>query len=503
MPRESSTRKICNLADTGRMRSGRDQDWGWRLPLMIGALAVNFGCATVPAPPAAEVRKSLGVVAIAPAQYTPQSNFSTYAAGKSAGAAKGAAEGAAGGALVMGAAIASTGGVAAAAFAFLAPYYIVTTTAFFGVQGAIRSLPAEKVQEIESALNQTLARLDPQHALAEQLSRVMGSEAWLQLRPGDAKGPTSADDSPNYVALRSSGIDTVIEVGVTQIGFVRCERSVLAADDDMNCPPDSAREPMVSLFVLVRARLVRVSDGMVLADRRFRYSSPHRSFERWIDDGGRLLAEEFDRAYRDLGGLVTDELLLVTPIPLPNLGIWLPPSDPLWGTCWLAPVYPKVERHNILEALARDLARREDACLEIPIFFSPVDSLQPNLRWEAFPRQLDREKLDPKVLAKVRDVTYDLNVWEAERCERGRLVYARSGLTAPEHRLEEPLAAGQRYFWSFRARFVVDGQPTSTRWGVFNTNGCGSRQFGLSQFDLNHDYRFRTPPGAVAPPSSR
>jgi len=83
---------------------------------------------------------------------------------------------------------------------------------------------------------------------------------------------------------------------------------------------------------------------------------------------------------------------------------------------------------------------------------------------------------------------------EAERCERGRLVYARQGLTSPEHRLDEPLAAGHRYFWSFRARFVLDGQPMSTRWAVFNTSGCGFKQYGMDQVQLNHDYRFITPP---------
>lgn len=394
----------------------------------------------------------------------------------------------------MGAAIASTGGIAAAVFAFMAPYYIVTTTAALGVQGAIQSLPAEKVQEIESALDDTLSRLDAQRALADHLSRVMGSETWLQLRPGDTRGPTSVNESPDYVSLRSSGIDTVVEIGVTQIGFVRCERDMLVPHDDASCPPESKGEPMVSLFLLARVRLVRVSEGTALADRTFHYSSPHRSFEGWVADGGRLLVGEFESAYRDLAGQVTDELLLVTPIPLPNLSIWLPPSDPLWGTCWLAPVYPKVERHNIVEAIAREVAGREDVCLEIPILFSPVDSLQPTLRWEGFPRDLDRQKLDPDVLVKISDVTYDLNVWEAERCERGRLVYARSGLAAPEHRLEEPLAAGQRYFWSFRARFVIDGQPMATRWGVFNTNGCNVLTQGLKQIELNHDYRFMTAP---------
>jgi hypothetical protein len=462
---------------------------------MVAMLTVIGGCATAPAPPAVEVRARLGVVAIAPAQYTPESNFSTYASGKSAGATKGVAQGAIGGTVIMGAAIATATGIAAAAFAFVAPYYILTAAAFGGVHGAIRSLPAEEVQQIESTLNDTLARFDAQHALADHLSRILVTETWLQLRPGQTQGPAAADETPDYLSLRATGIDTVIEVGVRQIGFERCERDILATYVDVNCPPESNGEPVVSLYMQVRARLVRVADGVALAERTLRYSSPHRSFERWIADGGRLLVGEFDVAYRELAVRLTDELLLVTPLPLPNASIWLSPSNPRWGICWLAPVHPQLERHDIVEAVAKELARREDACLEIPILFSPVDSMQPTLRWEAFPRELDREKLDSTVLAKIRDVTYDLNIWEAERCERGRLVYARGGLTSPEHRLEEPLAAAHRYFWSFRARFVVDGQPMSTRWGAFNTSGCNFQQYsGPNQLEFNHDYRFMTPP---------
>ncbi len=74
-------------------QSHADQPRRWRAPFMVGLLTMTCGCATAPAPPAAEVRQGLGAVAIAPAQYTPQSNFSTYATGKSAGAARGAAEG--------------------------------------------------------------------------------------------------------------------------------------------------------------------------------------------------------------------------------------------------------------------------------------------------------------------------------------------------------------------------------------------------------------------------
>ena len=392
----------------------------------------------------------------------------------------------------MGAAIASTGGIAAAAFAFIAPYYIVTAAAASSVAGAMKSLPAEKVQEIESTLNDTLARLDVQHALADRLAQVLSSETSLQLRAVDARGPTSVGETPTYADLRSAGVDTVVEVGVTRIGFERCESDIYGTYNDVNCPPEAKTKPMVSLTVLARSRLVRVSDGAVLADRRFGYSSPHRDFDRWIAEDGRLLVEGFEDAYADLAGQVSDELFLVTSIPLPNFSIWLLPSDPRWGVCFLAPVHPAVEHTSILAPLAGALGKDDDQCLESLVRFSPVDSSRPNLRWEAFPRELDRKELDPAVLAKIGDVTYDLKVWEAERCERGHLVYARSGLAAPEHRLDEPLAAGQRYSWSFRAQFTFDGYPMSTPWATFNPSGCNLQQHHPNP--SNRDYRFMTPP---------
>jgi hypothetical protein len=76
-------------------------------------------------------------------------------------------------------------------------------------------------------------------------------------------------------------------------------------------------------------------------------------------------------------------------------------------------------------------------------------------------------------LQKIGDVTYDLRIWDesvevrnsvwTERW-RSRIVYERRGLVAPQHTLEVPLAPGSRYYWSVRARFMVDGRSMATRW---------------------------------------
>jgi hypothetical protein len=462
---------------------------------LVATLAIVSGCAVAPSPPSVEIREKLGAVAIAPAQYVPHSNFATFAKSKPGGAAKGAAESAAGSAIILGALGATATGYAAVTLAFMAPYVIVVAAAASAAQGARTALPAEKAREIESTLNDTLAKLDAQRALADRLAAIVKSETWVQLRTVEAKGPAGTTDSPTYAALGPAGVDAVIEIAVSEIGFLRCESlDIYGNPNDLRCPPDFRRKPMVSLYMLARARLVRVSDGTELFARQFRYASPHRDFAQWAADGGRMLAAEFERAYGELAGRINDELLLVAPFELPNLtGFDALPDNPLFGLCGLVPVYPKAEPITISEALAISFTRRDDLCLMSPIRFGTVDSLRPTLRWSAFPRELDREKLASALLEKVRDVTYDLRIWEAERCERGRLVYERTGLSSPEHRLETVLAPAQRYFWSSRARFAVDDRPMATDWAFFDAYTCRPNDVAPEWWgERNH--RFMTPP---------
>ena len=91
-----------------------------------------------------------------------------------------------------------------------------------------------------------------------------------------------------------------------------------------------------------------------------------------------------------------------------------------------------------------------------------ADSLQPTLSWEAFgPAQLG---LDP---GRVRNVTYELRLWTAARESAPlEVVYARDGLTAPQHHVETPLTPERRYHWAVRARFELDGQPQVIPWSA-------------------------------------
>lgn len=99
------------------------------------------------------------------------------------------------------------------------------------------------------------------------------------------------------------------------------------------------------------------------------------------------------------------------------------------------------------------------------ILFEDVDSVLPQLKWEAFPGERDLAADKQGRLKGLGAVTYDLRIWEAFiDGSKSELVYEREGLPQPEHRVETPLRVGTHYCWTVRARFTLDGRPRVTPW---------------------------------------
>jgi hypothetical protein len=418
------------------------------LRLTVSVFVLQSGCATTVVAPVLpqEVRDSLGVVAIVPAQYEPQSKFLISWRHKEGATGKQAA-------LTGGAGTAAT----ALAPAALGPVGVLAGVIWVGtatVVEAVRTsegiVPVNTAEEIESSINKAVAKLDVQNALAGRLATMLRTEPRIRLATVVAAGPNKPDAHPDYAQLRTAGIDTVFEVAINEIGFDGCIMN------NWEC-----RHPHVLyLFMRAQLRLVRVSDGAVLFAKPLEYRSGNRELTKWLADSGRMLGEEFDQAYRELAERVYDEVLLVTPIELPfDDGMYEP-------RCWLEPLRPKA--------------------------FGRVDTLRPTLRWTAFPREIDRRELDPAVLGKIGNVTYDLRIWD-EAAElrnhsvtdrwRNRLFYERTSLVEPRHTLEIPLAPESRYYWSVRARFVVDGRSMVTRWARWSNCLSDKVLFGYYQFD--------------------
>jgi len=422
-----------------------------RLPcLMAGLLGVLAGCVTVDPPPdlSSARRDELRSVAIVPAQYGPQTDFLISWRHKEGAAGKQAAVTAAGAAAATAAAATSPlGPIAVVTGAVVGATMIIREAVVTG-QG---TLPASTAAEIESAISKAVAARDVQAGLAEQLAKMVEADPQVRLAAIVVAGPVEAESRPDYASLRDAGVGAVVETAISELGFEGC----IAHDSECSAPH------VLFLFVRARTRLVRVADGAVLLERPVQYRSGHHELSYWLADGGRQLGDEIERANRTLAETLYDEIFLITPIALPN---------PSGSRCWLEPIYPKFDM----------------------IHGSRVDSLQPTLRWTAFPRDIDRAKLDPAVLNMIRNVAYDLRIWDEttylrsgvpyERW-RNQVVYERTGLDAPQHTLEIPLAPGVRYYWSVRARFVIDGRQMATRWARRHDCFSDEVRFGLNDMD--------------------
>jgi len=97
-----------------------------------------------------------------------------------------------------------------------------------------------------------------------------------------------------------------------------------------------------------------------------------------------------------------------------------------------------------------------------PASFVKVDSLQPTLRWESFPREQDLSSYTKEELSRITAVTYQLRVaakgWS----------YVRDNLSEPCHRVEDVLQPSTKYLWTVRACFKLDGEPRCTEWGALS-----------------------------------
>ena len=100
------------------------------------------------------------------------------------------------------------------------------------------------------------------------------------------------------------------------------------------------------------------------------------------------------------------------------------------------------------------------------ILFVKVDSLQPTLRWESFPRPQDSIENKEEMIYLMRNVTYDLKIWSAEGDCPYAIIYSKQGLREPYYKLEEPLEPCSKYLWTIRARFEIDGKVRVTEWGI-------------------------------------
>jgi hypothetical protein len=402
--------------------------------LLALVAALHAGCAAYgPQLPPAPERASLGRIAVIAGTDVPEIRFEGFAHSKVEGAAQGAGITFLNCLGAMGPA--TCGGPYCGAFAVLWLGVCGVAGVVGGATGAAVAPSGESVRSADARLRAALDAKVIQQSLRQQIELAARAQGIEPARPGEA--------------------DTLLEATLVRVG---------TEGAGINSP--------VELQMAVRVRLLRAVDREERYVAQVRYLGDRYTIADWsANEAARLLAG-LTAGYAALAAQIADGAFLLYPYPDQQFS-----SGGLLASAFgLAPIDPQTRGTLTGDRLIGD--RFE---------WTQVSSLRPTLRWQAFPRPADVAAA-PSDMARVSQVTYDLVIARERNLAAGDVVYRRSGLPSPEHRLESALAPNARYFWTVRARFVLDGAAHVTGWSSTHYMARDSVT-APSRFS----YRFRTP----------
>lgn len=418
--------------------------------LLICLMFLN-GCASVPQLSEESLRSiALTKVAIIQNPNSPTISFDTYAKGRWAGSGKGILTGL--GTLVFAPIVGATSGTLAGPFGTLAgaaggaavgAVYFVASP----IVGAVKAIPANEAEKIDQTIPRMIVELKVQENFARYLDDgAQTVSADYRLKP-ISPNEFAEETASNYANFKQQGFDAVLEVAIDKIGFVGGKGS----------------QPEIALFLNGNYRLFDLINNRVIYAENLVYQSPEHTIEEWTANDAKLIKSEFDKGYFKFADETFERSFTL-----------FDEATNSWDRnsyCLLKPEYPP---------------------FEISLFTnSPklhqVDSLQPTLRWQAFPRASDPVDLPYKI----NKVTYDLQIWSVMGNTRGELVYAKNGLAAPLHKLEKALKSDSNYYWTVRASFQLDQQRRVTQWSFSRVPEFTS--CSIKEIPNNDYFQFITP----------
>ena len=168
-----------------------------------------------------------------------------------------------------------------------------------GFVGGVTSAMAERdtntaadlAKEAEGRIAARLSALNVQVALREQIEQYAAKSALPPFVILENQGPSTPDKLPPYHSPPGKSVDTVLEVGITDLSAVRPGGSDFS----------------YQFAVTGRGRLIRirgstelVGDSMVLDSFTRTYYTYSYTLNEWLADDGKLLASELARGYQNL-----------------------------------------------------------------------------------------------------------------------------------------------------------------------------------------------------------
>jgi hypothetical protein len=196
-----------------------------------------------------------------------------------------------------------------------------------------------------------------------------------------------------------------------------------------------------ALFLVADVKYYDATSGRLTIGRGLVYQSEGRPATHWADNDARRVSIEIERAYRVLAQRAVESVLLgANEGPISLVGEHRRDGS----GCGLIPTSPAPRFERFL------LGKPHAAPVQ-------AESTTPLLAWRA-PGPPQQSGIGPQT-------RYDLRIWATDDGPAAP-VYERFGLTAGEHRVEQPLSPGTTYYWSVRPRFDAGGQPRAVRWSA-------------------------------------
>jgi hypothetical protein len=241
--------------------------------LVIASILAGCGGKPLRDEPAA----NLGAVAIVPSRSEPAAQFDP---GSHGSAADGAVIGAAGGAGIGAMSAKASAGLLCTVSGPLCLIVMIPAAIVGGLVGGVAggvvdaatTDPGKRIANARESIEKAVAEM--------RLTDTVASKTYGQAR--EANYPVSFLKTDDYRALAAQGIQSVLEVDVTEVQIL-------------------AKEKEMALALFTRSRVYRTSDGEKVDEREAEVRTEYRRYQDWAADEARPLRLAVDYAAAQLG----------------------------------------------------------------------------------------------------------------------------------------------------------------------------------------------------------
>jgi hypothetical protein len=299
--------------------------------------------------------------------------------------------------------------------------------------GALSAETEENVKASSEAIRSALDEYYSHEALRDRMVCV-AARSGAPVPPSGPADETRDAVARNHAAMRfDAQVDSVIEVGVEEL-LLPAWRS--GATTNLPTP----------VSVRTRVRVLRLSDSLEVYNRSYSFVSEKRLFREWGAENGATLRHALEEGFERIAEEMVEDLLLAYPL-MP--GFATTNAAPNRRNYTVEPLHPAVHEYWSSGAPRA----------------TPITSLEPTLRWQAFPSQKVLLADFQSKLQQLSALRYDLRIYRLEDQRRhARMILERNNIEANEYQLTQQLAPGTEYVWSVRARFVLDTGERTSRW---------------------------------------